>query len=176
MSTTRTMGIEVTDVSTTQRLPLGFEYHSPASPADSTTVETGSQVWVYVFNDDPTNAFVAGAVVYRLPASTTEDFFGGHATPITTHQPQVMCIGVAQHAIPTGSYGFVLKRGVGLILSGSAGVAADSPFTSGGDEVGSVLVWADDASGAWGSNISVIGHTATAIGADTTGTAYISCG
>ena len=173
---TTAAGISTTTVSTDQLAPLGFELVVPASSGKDTNAGNGPQTWVYVFNDDPSNAFAAGTIVYRDPSTATQDWFGATITPATTHQPQVMCLGVAQHAIAVGSYGFVLKRGVGLVLAGSAGVGEDSPFTSGGSAVGTALTWADDAAGAWGSNISVIGHAATAIGAGVTGTAYVNCG
>jgi len=160
-----------------QRFPLGYEVTLPATKggAGGVTNNAGPQTWVYVFNDDPSNAFAAGTIVYRDPSAATNDWGGATITPATTHQPQVMCLGVAQHAIAVGSYGFVLKRGVGTILAGSAGLTVDTPFTSGGSAVGTALDYADDAS-TLGSNIGVIGHTATAISAAATGTAYISCG
>lgn len=159
------------------RFPLGYEVTLPAtkSGAGGVTNDAGPQTWVYVFNDGPTNAFAAGTIVYRDPSAATNDWFGATITPISTHQPQVMCLGVAQHAIATGSYGFVLKRGVGTILAGSAGLAVDTPFTSGGSAVGTALDYADDAS-TFSANIGVIGHTATAIAGAATGTAYINCG
>ena len=170
MSTTRTMGIDVTDVDTAAKLPLGFEYREPASGDDQ-----GEKVWVYVFNDD-TTAFAVGHCIYRDPSETTFDYYGGLITPITVHQPKAMVLGIAQHAIAAGSYGFILKRGVGYVKSGSVAVAADSPFTTGGDDVGCALVYADDAS-TLGSNIGVIGHTATILVADAaTVYAFISCG
>ena len=162
-------GISTTTVTTDQQAPLGFELTVP-------TANNGLQTWVYIFNDDAAAVtFVAGAVVYRDPSAATYDWYGATVTPVTVHQPKVMCIGVAQHSIAAGSYGFVLTQGVGLILSGSAGATVDEPFCTGGDEVGSVITYADDAS-AFSANIGVIGHAGTAIGADTTGTAYISCG
>ena len=62
---------------------------------------------------------------------------------------------------------------MGLVLAGSAGVAVDSAFTTGGSAAGTVLVYADDTAGA---NIAVIGHTATAISGGATGTVYVNCG
>ena len=171
MSATRTMGIDVTDVDTSAKLPLGFVYREPAS-GDA----QGEKHWVYVFNDEASTAFAVGHIIYRDPSETSFDYYGGLITPISVHQPKVMVLGVAQHAIAAGSYGFILKRGVGYVKSGSVAVAADSPFTTGGDDVGCALVYADDAS-ALGSNIGVIGHTATILVADAaTVYALISCG
>ena len=104
-----------------QRFPLGYEVTLPATKQSggSVTANAGPQTWVYVFNDDASNAFAAGHIVYKDPSAATHDFGGGTLTPATTHQPKIMCLGVAQHAIAVGSYGFILKNGVGLILAGS---------------------------------------------------------
>jgi hypothetical protein len=167
MSTTRTMGISVTDVDTEAKLPLGFQYREPASGD-----KQGEKVWVYVFNDD-TNPLAAGLICYRDPSAATEDYYGTTIAPATNHQAKVMCIGVAQHAIAAGSYGFILKEGVGTIKAGSAGLTVDTPFTTGGSAAGTALDYADDTAGA---NIGVIGHTAAAIAGAATGSAWISCG
>jgi hypothetical protein len=161
-----------------QRFPLGYEVTLPATKQSggSVTANAGPQTWVYVFNDDPSVAFAAGKIIYKDPSAATHDFGGGTVAPVTVHQPKVMCLGVAQHAIAVGSYGFILKRGVGTILAGSGGLTADTPFTSGGaGTAGTALDYADDAS-TLSANIGVIGHSATAIAADATGTAYINCG
>ena len=171
MSTTRTMGISVTDVDTTAQLPLGFQYRSPASGDGE-----GEKVWVYVFNDEASTAYAAGNIIYRDPSAATNDWYGGLIAPVTVHQAKVMCIGVAQHAIAAGSYGFILKEGVGTILAGSGGLTADTPFTSGGaGTAGTALDYADD-SATLSANIGVIGHAATAISGDATGSVWISCG
>ena len=176
MSSTRTMGVSVTDVSTSAQLPLGFEYHEPADATNA----YGERVWVYIYNDNGSTAFTVGQVIYRDPSSAditdnNEEYWGGFPTPITVHQAKMMTLGVAQHAIAGGSYGFILKRGIGTVLATGAGVAADSPFTSGGDEIGAVIIYGDDTE-TLSSNIGVIGHTAAAITGDATGTAFISCG
>ena len=163
-------GISVTDVRTSAEgpaAPLGFEVVKQAASGN------GLQTWVYVFNDEASSAFAVGNIIYRDPSATTYDFFGGLIAPATNHQAKVMCLGVAQHAIAAGSFGFILKRGVGTILAGSGGLTADTPFTSGGSAAGTALDYADGTSQ---ENIGVIGHSATAIGAAATGTAFIDCG
>ena len=161
-------GIATDTVSTTQLAPLGFVLTAPCATADAGYCE-----WVYVFNDEAADDFAAGMIIYRDPSVTTQDWYGGIIAPVTDHQPTVTVLGVAQHAIPDGSYGFILQKGVGLILAGSGGIAADSAFTSGGaTDDGSAIIFADDAT----ATIAVIGHTATVIVASVTGTAYINCG
>tara|TARA_R110002020_G_scaffold148705_4_gene324713 strand:+ start:2012 stop:2509 length:498 start_codon:yes stop_codon:yes gene_type:complete len=159
-------GISPTTVTTTQQAPLGFELTVPDG-------DNGLQEWVYVFNDEASTAFAIGNVIIKDPSATTFDFYGGIQAPDTAHTPAVMVLGVAQHPIAAGSYGFILRKGVGLVLAGSAGVAVDSAFTTGGSAAGTVLVYADDTAGA---NIAVIGHTATAISGGATGTVYVNCG
>jgi hypothetical protein len=162
-------GISTSTVTTTQQAPLGFVLTAP-----SATTDGGMCEWVYVFNDEASDDFAAGQIIYRDPSATTQDWYGGLIAPVTDHQPKVLVLGVAQHAIPNGSYGFILQKGVGTILSGGGGLSADTAFTSGGATTdGSALDYADGTSN---ENVAVIGHTATAIGASTTGTAYIHCG
>ena len=166
------MGIDVTDVDTEAKLPLGYIHIEPATSGGHSRAGQGERRWVYIFNDEASAAFAAGEVVVKDPDVTTEPWFGGIQAPVTTHTAKPLVLGVAQHAIAAGSYGFVLEVGVGTILAGSAGVTADTAFTTGGDAAGTVLNYADDTAGA---NIAVIGHAATAIGASATGTAWIDC-
>ena len=164
-------GISVTDVRTSAEgpaAPLGFEVVKQAASGN------GLQTWVYVFNDEASTAFSAGMIVYRDPSATTYDYYGGLIAPVDAHQPKVMVLGVAQHAIAAGSFGFILKRGVGSITAGTAALTADSAFTSGGaDNAGRAITYAD---GTNNENIAVIGHTAAQISGNATGTAFIDCG
>jgi len=170
-------GEDITLVTTTQTHPLGYKVVRPAQ-LGGTRANQGEQVWVYVFNDEATNAFAAGEVVIRDPSAATEDWFGAIRAPVTNPVPQIAVIGVAQHAIAAGSFGFVLQRGIGLVLTGTAAVTLDTPFTTGGDSVGTVIDYAegDTAAATNQANIAVIGHAATAILASVTGTAFIDCG
>ena len=166
----RTMGISVTTTGSDQLLPLGFQYHEPAED----TNRYGERVWVYIRNEFGAD-LAAGEIVYRDPSSgdTTIDWWGVLKSPATNHIPRVNVVGVAQHAIADDAYGFVLVKGVGTILTGSAGLSADTAITTGGSAVGTGLDYADDTAGA---NIGVIGSTAAAIGAAATGVAMIDCG
>jgi len=168
MSGFTAVGIAFNTVTTDQQCPLGFEL-------TIATANNGNRIWIYVFNDDPTNAFAEGTVVFRDPSAATQDFYGATITPASTSVATPFVIGVAQHAIAVGSYGFVLKKGVGKVLAGSAGLAADTQFTSGGSAVGTVLAVVADANAITDTHSSVIGHGATVIGAAATGTAFISC-
>tara|TARA_R110002020_G_scaffold28320_1_gene90513 strand:- start:95 stop:598 length:504 start_codon:yes stop_codon:yes gene_type:complete len=161
-------GIATDTVSTTQLAPLGFVLTAPCATADAGYCE-----WVYVFNDEATTAFAVGNTIFRDPSLTTQDWYGGLITPVDDHQPTVTVLGVAQHVIAAGSYGFILQKGVGTILAGNANLTVDAAITTGGaTTAGTAIVFADDAT----ATIAVIGHVATQILANTTGLAYINCG
>ena len=97
-------GISATTVSTTQLAPLGFELTAPNG-------DKGVQVWVYVFHDEAANSFTEGMLIQRDLLTETYD---GIITTGAISPQRVM--GVAQHTIAAGSYGFILKRGIGQIL------------------------------------------------------------
>ena len=166
----------VSQVDTTARFPLGYEVTLPATKSGTggVTNNAGPRTGVYVFNDAASAAFAAGNIIYRDPSATTHDWYGGLLTPVDVHQPKVLVLGVAQHAIAAGSYGFILQKGVGTIMAGTAALTLDTAFTSGGaDNVGRAIDYADAANQ---ENVAVIGHTAAGIAGDATGTAYINCG
>jgi len=112
MSATRTMGISVTDVGTDQLLPLGFEYTEPADGDDR-----GEKTWVYVLADE---ALVIGDVV-EVNGDWGNPY---HAIQGNEDTPQKRLLGVAGHAIASGSYGFVQKSGYAPYIKGDGSVAA----------------------------------------------------
>lgn len=127
MSSTRTMGIEVTDVSTTQRLPLGFEY---TEPADNTN-DYGERTWIYVYNDSGSGIAANIAVMKKTAQSEYRVILA------STGAPPQRIVGVAQHAVADVSYGFVLKRGVGTATA-DATVTADLALITDGSTAGNV--------------------------------------
>ena len=100
--------ISITDVDTEAKLPLGFEVTQEYGP------DKGLRTWVYVFNDESSLPFAQGTVVMRDAATETSD---GLIAAVST--PANRLLGVAQHAIAAGSYGFILRRGVGEVLAGT---------------------------------------------------------
>ena len=117
MSATRTMGISVTDVGTDQLLPLGFEYTEPADGDDR-----GEKTWVYVLADE---VLAIGDVV-EVNGDWGNPY---HAIQGNEDTPQKRLLGVAGHAIASGSYGFVQKSGYAPYIKGD-----------GSDSAGDVLV------------------------------------
>jgi len=113
--TTTAAGLVSTTVSTDQLAPLGFELEEPASAGGDDRSGQGPRIWVYVQNNvTAATAWLEGTVVTRLGGATTH--LGIISAAAATPNSRVM--GVAQHAIPAGSFGFVLKRGIGEVLAG----------------------------------------------------------
>jgi len=128
------MGIDVTDVSTAAngaQLPLGFEY---TQPADSTN-DYGERTWIYI---EAAGALAAGEIVMRSDGTTTAK--GVVTTGATI--PAIRCLGVAQHTIASGSFGFILKRGIGEIAAHDTGAdQANDPLVT--QALGRADVFAD---------------------------------
>lgn len=107
--------VELTKVDSTQQFPLGLEHTVEPVMAGiaSASLNRGTQVWVYVFNDESSTAFSQGTLVQTDTAAGTTSYDG----IVTTGA--VSCgiiLGVAQHTIAAGSYGWILKRGQGKVL------------------------------------------------------------
>jgi len=82
----------------------------------------GWQTWVYVFNDEAASAFAVGTIV----AHDTATIGKGDGIIAPVDSPAVRVIGVAQHAIAAGSYGWILKEGLGSVLADTGGFTADN--------------------------------------------------
>jgi len=126
MSATRTMGIGVTDVSTSQQLPLGFVYRQPADATNN----VGEKHWIYVYNDDA-SSLVEGTICARDDGTTTYDAI---IAPVDTATIRV--IGVAQHTIVAGSYGFIQRTGLGEVLADTGGITTNTALVVGNAVVG----------------------------------------
>ena len=103
----------ITDVSTSAQYALGTlrEFQNPTF---------GPQVWRYVKNGEAATNFVIGNGVMQ------ENGLDKYECVQSGAVANVRFMGVAQHAIAFGSYGFVLADGVGLHLSGGAGTTANT--------------------------------------------------
>jgi hypothetical protein len=82
----------------------------------------GMRKWRYVMNAEAATAWAAGTVVMNSTASsdTAEGLVA--ATGVAAHR----VIGVAQHAIPAVSWGWILCEGDGLVLADATGFTADT--------------------------------------------------
>lgn len=127
----------ISDVSTAAQYTLGTlrEYQHPTY---------GPQVWRYIQSRD---AVIAGTgVMQENGLDEYECTLSGAGTP------NVRVFGAAQHAIPSGSFGFVLADGVGIFVSdGTTGAnavqvcAAGGQFTNGTAVTSEGIIWAQQA-------------------------------
>lgn len=117
------MGIATTTVTSTMQAPLGFVHEEPAASSGN-RVNMGMQKWVYIHNDSLVN-LAAGDIVNR--ATATEEWSGAIA-PGTALTIKQRALGVAQHAIPAGYYGFILMKGVGVVQTDASGSTTDLMF------------------------------------------------
>ena len=130
-------GISTSTVTTDQQAPLGFEL-------TVATANKGNQVWIYV----------KSAAADLNHGDVCE--INGNATPYEVKEStgaigQKM-VGVAQHFIANGSYGFILKSG-----------PADYAFTGGSVSAGDLLMSAASGAGAT-ATISTAAHIASIFG------------
>lgn len=109
MSTTQT--IDTALVSTTPQAAVGQLYTKYNGTA-------GPQVWIYV---KAGGALAVGTVASRHDATTT---YADVRACATSSSPWRV-VGVAQHAIASGSYGWILREGVGFVLADATGYAVD---------------------------------------------------
>lgn len=165
-----TIPIDVTTVSTSKQLPLGYVYLEPAKFGVGATTDVGEKEWVYVFNDEASTALAVGDIVIRDPSATTQKEFGVLIAPLTNDAVAHSVVGVAQHAIPAGSYGFVQRKGKCLVKNGTGNITADTPIVSGGSRAGSARDMTN------GEEMSVFGFSLEAEATDdTTFDAWINC-
>lgn len=156
-----TIGVLVTDVHTEAKLPLGFIYVEPAQSV-GTRAGQGEREWVYVFNDEAATAFAEGDIIARDASTVTYD---GILAP--TSAPAARVLGVAQHAIAAGSYGFILRRGIGEVLADTGGITANTAIAVGNAVAGR----ADDAA----ATTDAIGFATEAAAATALATCFINC-
>tara|TARA_R100000329_G_scaffold55463_4_gene50433 strand:+ start:2301 stop:2840 length:540 start_codon:yes stop_codon:yes gene_type:complete len=115
------VAIDITEVDSSAMYPLGQEFYAPATSQASVTTSkppanTGPRVWVYVYNDETSTAFAQGHIIMRDASITTYD-----GLLATANAPAIRLLGVAQHAIAAGSYGWILKRGIGEVQASDGG-------------------------------------------------------
>jgi hypothetical protein len=124
----------ITQVDTAARFPLGYQVTVPAKGA-GTGLDQGEEVWIYVFNDDAAS-LLQGTVCARDAATITADVI---VAPVSS--PTIRVVGVAQHTIAAGSYGFILRSGIGEVIADTGGITANTALAVGNAVTGT----ADDA-------------------------------
>ena len=143
-----------------QRFPLGYEVTLPATKSGANSVDNnaGMQTWIYVHASE---ALAAGEVCSFAAGATT---YSVRLIPANTHA--CTAVGVAQHTIASGSYGFIQKRGKGAVKADGGGVTANLGLIA-GDVAGT----ADAAGAVTDASFGV----ATATGASANVECWINC-
>lgn len=164
------VGSEVTKVGTTQRFPLGYLAQMPANGPDQ-TVDYGAKTYRYIYNDSGAT-ILAGRIVIRKSVTAT---FNGLMATAGTVFPKIRVLGVAETAIPTGSYGWVVCKGIITGKAGDGAAVAENVAcgAGGGTTDGTFLTSANSGTGAMGAFGLCL--KATEIAATETGNIYIDC-
>ena len=98
--------------------PLGSLRVQPADEvAAGDSSHSGDRTWIFIFNDG--TAFSAGNVIVRDSSTTPAGPFDGVAN--TDQAAAVATLGVAQHTIGAGKYGWIVKEGVCEVMAGDTG-------------------------------------------------------
>lgn len=153
----------LTETSTTPRFQLGALYIESTDGATATIKGNGERTWRYVKNDEGATAFAAGHLVQRKASTTT--MLGVLSLNGTLKGPQGY-LGVAQHAIAAGSYGWILCKGWGTVLADTGNITADQQLIA-----GNAVAGAFDSSST--ATTAGLGWATTAITAAATGSAFI---
>jgi hypothetical protein len=155
----------VTQVDTIALYPLGSLYWESDSVVPAAAKDNGGRVWQYVKNDEAATSFTAGRLVRRKLGANTKLAI---LLPNGATTNPAACLGVVQHTIVAQSFGWVLKRGVGTILSDDTGITVDQFLIPGNNAVGSM----DSTSTA---TTAAIGYAIDTIAASSTGLGFIDC-
>lgn len=158
--------VGLTETGTEAKLDLGYEFYEYHPTY-------GERLWVYIQNSG-NGALVAGELVSRKPSTATRGIGQKHEQSAAVAPKG--CLGVAQHAIADGSYGFILKRGMGTVLADTGGISANTAIVP-GDAIDGRL---DSAPGTGSAadalrSANSVGWAHAAISATATGLAYIDC-
>ena len=124
----------------------------------------GFRRWKYVQNAEAATAWAVGTVVMNNTASSDPAEGLVAATSVSTHR----VIGVAQHAIPAVSWGWILAEGDGLVIADTGGFTADTGLIPGNAVAGT----ADNVGAATGAIFALARATTLATA---TGICYIRC-
>ena len=119
-------GISPTTVTTTQQAPLGFVLTVPNG-------DLGMQEWTYI---KAGSLFAVGQCACHADGATP---YNATLVDTVAQQPNKV-YGIAQHAIASGSYGFVLSRGSGYFRSDAGAVAVNAMFQTSGTGIEGCIV------------------------------------
>jgi hypothetical protein len=151
-------GDSLTTVGTVQLHPLGTIVVEPATQG-GTRADQGEKTWIYVHNTAAAPvAWAQGEIIMRTSGATT---YQGDRTPIAA-QASSRIIGVAQHAVAAGSYGFILRKGLGEVLADTGGLTVDVGIIDGNAVAGRADVAAAITNATFGFSTETVLATALA--------------
>ena len=112
------IAIPLAEVAEYTQAPLGFTHLEPASSqmtkaSTDAAYQSGDREWIYVYNISITD-LTAGTLCIRSngPADVQAAMVSAH--PAGPFHPDSV-VGVAQHTIPAGFCGFILRSGAGTV-------------------------------------------------------------
>ena len=131
---------------------------------DINTSFYGDALFVFAKNTE-VSAWAAGDVITRTATLVK----GYHGTSAGTSSTAGDVLGVAQHAIPAGYWGWILRRGMGVVAAGAgAAITTDTDLIESAANAGTAIDFTD------GEEERVFGHSLAAIDAGATGLAMIN--
>lgn len=153
------IGTGLTEVTTEQKAELGamFEIRAPS----------GYQKWIYIKNESG-GSYPVGCAVARKDSQALQGVTVKLPISTSTAGHPFRAVGVVQHVIADGSFGWVLREGPGLVLADTGGIAANTALTTGNAVAGAL-----DSGAA--VTTEALGWAHVAIAAAATGAAYVSC-
>ena len=159
-------GITTTTVTTDQQAPLGFKLTVPNG-------DLGNQEWTYI---KAGSLFAVGQCACHADGATP---YNATLVSAAAQQPNKV-YGIAQHAIASGSYGFVLSRGSGNFRSDAGAVAINSMIQTSGTAADGCIIEGNLGDGAQLGFVTTASATNATIdpldAAAIVGVAIIKCG
>jgi hypothetical protein len=159
MSTTTSTSLTL--VSTTAQARPGDKFRVYL---EGTQRGQGEQEWIYVKNTSAT-ATAVGTVMAKAAGVVSYEAVTIAATSSNPHK----VVGVAQHAIAAGSYGWILRKGPGFVLADATGYSVDTGLILDASTAGCAADAADPDDRIFGVSYIV------QVGAGATGKAMLNC-
>lgn len=101
---------EITATFTDERYPLGaIRFQNASDNKAGNASHIGPKYWVFVFNDEASTAFAEGDLI-SIDTGDYAPYNGIVSAAAATVAGAIL--GVAGHAIPAGSYGWIVKQGI----------------------------------------------------------------
>lgn len=150
------------DTGTTPVATLGKEFHEPASESSP-----GERTWIYVYNNSGANWPAYRAIKRDVTAAVTT--YEGELTAAGTAVAPFLLLGVTQHAIADGEYGWIQKRGPATVTAGDGVALAPGLGLQAGGGATTAGTFVDVA-----TTEDSVGVVTTTIAGGATGTAFLA--